>query len=81
MTVLQTWLDDCRGTSQNEQLLAMYRHCGPHCVNLVTQAACEASPLVRDSMSLVHELGGLFNQSGKFKVIFQEVAKSKHGFD
>ena len=60
---------------RNEQLLATYCHCGPHCVNLVTQAPCEASQLVRDSMSLVHEFGGFFNQSGKFKVIFQEVTK------
>ena len=62
---------------RKERPLAMYCHCGPDCVNLVY---CVASPIVRDSMGLVHELGGFFNQSGKFKVIFQEIAKSKHGF-
>ncbi|KAF3835667.1 hypothetical protein F7725_028225, partial [Dissostichus mawsoni] len=36
-------------------------------------------PLVRDSMGLVHELEGFFNQSGKFKLIFQNIAKSEHG--
>ncbi|KAF3847347.1 hypothetical protein F7725_020375 [Dissostichus mawsoni] len=30
-------------------------------------------------MGLVHELGGFFNQSGKFKLIFQNIAKSEHG--
>ncbi|KAF3834036.1 hypothetical protein F7725_025240 [Dissostichus mawsoni] len=34
---------------------------------------------VRDSMGLVHELGGFFNQSGKFKLIFQNIVKSEHG--
>ncbi|XP_069381427.1 zinc finger MYM-type protein 1-like [Paralichthys olivaceus] len=63
-----------------QQPLAVYCHCGPHCVNLITQAACLSSPLVRDSMALVHELGGFFNQSGKFKLVFQEIAKSEHGF-
>ncbi|KAJ4948640.1 hypothetical protein JOQ06_020170 [Pogonophryne albipinna] len=64
---------------RKEQPLAVYCHCGPHCVNLITQAACGASPLVRDAMGLVHELGGFFNQSGKFKLIFQNIAKSEHG--
>ncbi|KAJ3585410.1 hypothetical protein NHX12_014129 [Muraenolepis orangiensis] len=31
-------------------------------------------------MGLVHELGGFVNQSGKFKLIFQDIAKSEHGF-
>ncbi|KAJ4941155.1 hypothetical protein JOQ06_027442 [Pogonophryne albipinna] len=30
---------------RKEQPLAVYCHCGPHCVNLITQAACGASPL------------------------------------
>ncbi|KAI4815397.1 hypothetical protein KUCAC02_005543 [Chaenocephalus aceratus] len=64
---------------RKEQPLAVYCHCGPHCVNLITQAACGDSPLVRDAMGLVHELGGFFNQSGKFKLIFQNIAKSEHG--
>lgn len=46
---------------RKEQLLAMYCHCGPHSMNLVTQAACVASPLVRVSMGLELEYGGFFN--------------------
>lgn len=42
-------------------------HCGAHCSNLITQAACSASPLIRDSLFWVHQLGVLFGQSGKFK--------------
>lgn len=61
------------------QPLALYVHCGPHCVNLVTQTACNSSCVVTDALSWVHKLGGLYNQSGKFKTIFKEIAKSEHG--
>ncbi|XP_031727537.1 zinc finger MYM-type protein 1-like [Anarrhichthys ocellatus] len=52
---------------KKEQPLALYVHCGAHCVNLITQCACSASPLVRDALQWVHDLGTLSNQSGKFK--------------
>ena len=65
---------------RKEQPLAIFCHCGPHCVNLITQAVCGASALVKDSLSLVHDLGGFFNQSGKFKIIFQNIASSEDGF-
>lgn len=29
------------------QPLALYVHCGTHCLNLITQAACQASPLIQ----------------------------------
>ncbi len=58
---------------------AIYVHCGPHCVNLVTQAACSTTPIVRDALQWTHELGCLFGQSGKFKTIFKSVAKSTSG--
>ncbi|XP_016419414.1 zinc finger MYM-type protein 1-like [Sinocyclocheilus rhinocerous] len=61
------------------QPLATFVHCGPHCVNLVTQAACSAAPIIRDSLQWIHELGCLFGQSGKFKTIFKSVAKSTSG--
>ncbi len=63
---------------KKDQPLAVYVHCGPHCVNLITQATCVSSPIIRDAMHLVHELGVLFNQSGKFKAIFTAIAKSDH---
>lgn len=49
---------------KREQPLALY---GAHCVNLITQSACSASTLLRDTLQWVHELGTLSNQSGKFK--------------
>ena len=42
------------------QPLALFVHCGPHCVNLITQATCAASSVVRDALQWVHELGHLF---------------------
>uniref|UniRef100_A0A3B3QRQ9 TTF-type domain-containing protein n=1 Tax=Paramormyrops kingsleyae TaxID=1676925 RepID=A0A3B3QRQ9_9TELE len=56
------------------QPLALYVHCGTHCLNLITQAACQASPLIRDALEWVHDLGSLSKQSGKFKAMFAAVA-------
>lgn len=56
------------------QPLALYVHCGTHCLNLITQAACQASPLFRDALEWVHDLGSLSKQSGKFKAMFAAVA-------
>ncbi|CAL9706252.1 unnamed protein product [Knipowitschia caucasica] len=63
---------------KKEQPLALYVHCGAHCVNLVTQSACSASSLVRDALQWVHEIGTLSNQSGKFKGLLtgQKIAES-----
>ncbi len=67
------------GSHQKRTATAIYVHCGPHCVNLVTQAACSTTPIVRDALQWTHELGCLFGQSGKFKTIFKSVAKSTSG--
>ena len=64
---------------REKQPLALYVHCGPHCVNLVTQTACESSPVVSDALDLVHTLGTLYHQSGKYKTIFKEIAQSETG--
>lgn len=61
------------------QPLALFVHCGPHCVNLITQATCAASSVVRDALQWVHELGHLFGLSGRFKTIFCNIATSEHG--
>jgi len=55
------------------QPLALYVHCGAHCVNLVSQSVCEAVFLVRDAMESLQELGSLFSQSLKCR------AQSDHG--
>lgn len=64
---------------KKEQPLAPYIHCGAHCVNLITQHACTASRVIHSALQWVHELGILFGQSGKFKSLFKEVAKSVQG--
>uniref|UniRef100_A0A3Q3EIY1 DUF4371 domain-containing protein n=2 Tax=Kryptolebias marmoratus TaxID=37003 RepID=A0A3Q3EIY1_KRYMA len=63
---------------REKQPLALYVHCGAHCVNLVAQKACTASRVVRDSLDWVHQLGVLCGQSGKFKQLFHQIAKSDH---
>lgn len=35
---------------------------GPHCVNLITQATCVDSSVVRNALQWVHELGHVFGQ-------------------
>lgn len=61
------------------QPLALFVHCGPHCVDLIIQATCAASSVVRDALQWVNELGHLFGRSGKFKTIFCNIATSEHG--
>uniref|UniRef100_A0A3B5QLP4 TTF-type domain-containing protein n=1 Tax=Xiphophorus maculatus TaxID=8083 RepID=A0A3B5QLP4_XIPMA len=57
---------------KKEQPLVLYVHCGAHCVNLITQCACNSSPLLCDALQWVHELGTLSKQSGKFKGILAQ---------
>ena len=59
------------------QPVAIFVHCSAHCVNLVTEAACSASQLVRDAIDAVHELGLLSKQSGKFQTILASVASNE----
>ncbi|XP_047670247.1 zinc finger MYM-type protein 1-like [Tachysurus fulvidraco] len=63
---------------REQQPLALYVHCGAHCVNLIIQAGCSVSPMIWDCLSLVHQLGILFNQSGKFKRIFANIVTSEN---
>ena len=52
------------------QPLAIFVHCSAHCVNLVTEAACSASQLVRDAIDAVHELGVLSKQSASSRLFW-----------
>ena len=63
---------------KQEQPLALYVHCGAHCTNLITQKACLASVLTRDSLDWVHQLGVLLSQSGKFKAIHAAIAQAEN---
>lgn len=59
---------------------ALFVHCGSHCVNLVAQQSCTASPIVRDTLSLVNELGVLLHQSGKTKAtLLEKIAVNNPG--
>lgn len=42
------------------QALAIFVYCGPHCVNLVTQAVSSSAPVVSDALTWIHDLGWLF---------------------
>ncbi len=63
---------------REQQPFALYVHCGAHCVNLITQAGCSVSPMIRDCLSWVHQLGIIFNQSGKFKRMFENIVTSEN---
>lgn len=54
-------------------------HGGAHCLNLITEAACQASLVVHDALQWVHELGTLSKQSGKCKSVFNATASSAKG--
>lgn len=58
---------------KRQQPLALHVHCGTHCLNLISQSACLASPVIRDALPWIHELGTLSHQSGKCKTIFSAV--------
>lgn len=66
----------CQALIAEKQPLAIYVHCGAHCLNLVTSDVCSASPKIRDSIQVVHELGVLCNASGKFKALFGAISSS-----
>ncbi len=63
---------------REQQPLALHVHCGADCVKLITQAGCSVSPMIRDCLSWVHQLGIIFNQSGKFKRMFENIVTSKN---
>lgn len=63
---------------KQHQPVALYVHCGAHCTNLITQKACLASVLIRDSLDWVHQLGVLLSQSGKFKEIHAAIAQAEN---
>ena len=62
---------------KKHQPLAPYVHCRAHCVNLITQHPCTALSVVCDTLQWAHELGVLFGQSMKMKLIFQDIAKAE----
>ncbi|KAJ8050049.1 Zinc finger MYM-type protein 1 [Holothuria leucospilota] len=57
----------CQAMIKEQQPLAMFFHCSSHVSNLVMQHAVTTSPLVRDALQWVHDLGVLYSRSGKYK--------------
>lgn len=66
----------CQAVIKRDQPRALYVHCGAHVTHLVASSASSAVPLVRDSLSLVQDLGNLNKASGKVNLIFKRVASN-----
>ena len=64
---------DCQAIVAKQQPLALYVHCGAHCVNLVSQAVSERTQEVRDELQVVNELGVLFSQSMPVRNAFSKI--------
>jgi hypothetical protein len=63
----------CQAVVKRDQPLALYVHCGAHVTHLVASSASSSIPLIRDSLSLVQDLGNLNKASGKVKLIFKRM--------
>lgn len=62
-----------------DQPLALYVHCGAHCVNLVLQQAISSSNFVNDCLGMVNEVGTLYGRSSKYRSIFADTAQAAPG--
>ena len=65
----------CQALVKFRQPLALYVHCGAHCINLVSQTACESVPLIRDCLAVVQELGALFSASSNLRTSFSRISQ------
>ncbi len=68
----------CQAIICKEQPLALYVHCGAHCVNLVSQCVSDAVDLIRNVMQTVQELGKLFSQSINCRSAFAKIVESDY---
>ena len=66
----------CQAIISDKQPLALYVHCGAHCVNLVAQSAAAECNDIMAAMSWLQELGKFFGSSIKFRQLFAQVAAS-----
>jgi len=60
--------------------LALFVHCAAHCANLVSEYTAECSPLVRDALQSVNELGVLYKRTQKFAHIFDSSSSNTYEF-
>ena len=66
----------CQAKICEKQPLALFVHCGAHCVNLVSQSVGEGVIPIRDAMATLQELGNLFSQSIKCRTSFTLITQS-----
>jgi hypothetical protein len=66
----------CQAVIKRDQPVVLYVHCGAHVTHLVASSASSSILLIRDSLSLVQDLGNLNKASGKVKLIFKRVASN-----
>jgi hypothetical protein len=65
----------CQAIVRHQQPLALYVHCGAHCINLIAQSSCDSTPLIRDALAVVQELGALFSTSSNTRASFNEISQ------
>jgi hypothetical protein len=72
----------CQAIICQEQPLALYVHCGAHCINLVSAAVSDSCPSVRNALQVLNDLGVLFSQSivarSTFSAIVDTDFRSQH---
>lgn len=66
----------CQAVISQSQPLALYTHCGAHCVNLVAQGTCDECTDVSNAIQQVNEFGVLCSNSGKFRQKFASFAET-----
>ncbi|XP_063969470.1 uncharacterized protein LOC129278693 [Lytechinus pictus] len=71
----------CQAKVKSKQPLALHFHCASHMANLVLEHAVTACQPIRDAIQWCNDLGVLFKRSGKYKVIFQEIASRPSELD
>ena len=62
----------CQAEIKKIQPLALFTTCGAHATHLVVQKSMEEAPFMRDAIDKVQDVAGFFQQSGKFKLIYEE---------
>ena len=60
----------CQAVVKNLQPLALFFHCFSHVSNVIMKNAVLECFAIRNAIQWVHELGVLYQRSGKFKVSF-----------
>lgn len=60
----------CQAEIKKSQPLARFVHCGAHISHLITSKAVQEAEFMKNSLDYVHELGKMYNMSGKFKQLY-----------